>query len=440
MMRNERSAEQVDHRLEQLRSVTSTLALMPSNAPMMELRSLVHSSEVIPEGNKAYVEVALDLKKIIEVNHLEGYELSFITFDHGEKKFYRVVSNDPMYAFKEEIKDPDGELRKYYSKGSTSIEEMSDAIQKYIVFSPVIDDLGMTAGILRLSSPDMSAELNTAIIGKWPFLLALCYILIVVLITPGILKKSKGKREKKRDQLDLELKKKDVELKMLSLIANKSENLMLITDATGVIIWVNETYQNKNNYSAEELSSFTGKFIPEVSKNQHIRTIIRNVVDFKKSIVYESHSINERGQDYFSMTTVTPIKDESDVVTKLLFVDTDITKIKSVEKETNAFKKFVELSDSPRIFMKRTGEVTFSNKSALPLLNKWKGDGDSLNSTILSLIQSICDAGSTHAIEYQVNDKYYKVNFYPDSGPGELHILAEELLRSRVEKQEKTSL
>jgi PAS domain S-box-containing protein len=440
ILKNERSAEKVNHRLEQLKSITNTLALMPSSSHMMELVSLLQSSDVIPEGNFSYTKVSQELKKIIEVNHLQGYELSFITFNQGDKKFYRVVSNDVMYTFKDEIKDPDGKIKKFYSKGSTNAEEMSDAIQKYIVFSPVINELGMTAGILRLSSPDMSAELNTAVIGKWPFLLALCYILIVILITPGLIKKSKGKHEKHRGQLNQELKKKDVELKMLSLVAKKSENLIVITDSKGVILWVNETNEHKNNYSAEELSTFTGKFLPDVSKNIHIRTIIRNVVDFKKSVVYESKDINDKGQNYYSMTTVTPIKDELDLVTNLLFVDTDITKIKSVEKENIAFKKFVELSCTPRIFMKRTGEVTYCNETALPLLNKWKGDGDSINSTILSLIQSICDANCMHAIEYRVNDKYYKVNFYPDSGNRELHILAEELIGTGVEKREKTSL
>jgi len=435
LLEKERFQEHIVTKAQQLKSVTSTLALMPSTSSLMKLREMLRSENLGDDLKETYQNASENLGKVLKVNHLDGYELSFINYDITEKKFFRVASSDAMYSFKEVLRDDSGELLKNYSMGATHMADMPGEIHKLISYSPVLDDYGMTAGIIRLSSPDLSAEMSATTAGKWAWSAALSYLLFAFIITPKNRNGSHVSRKiRKQEHLDKELKKRDLELKMLSLVAKKSENLMLITDQKGTILWVNETYENKNNYSAEELNSFTGKFLPDVSTNPHIRTILRNVVDFKKSVVYESTGIANDGKDYYAMTTVTPVKDEHGIVTKLLFVDTDITLVKRIEKESNSIKKFVELSSYPRILMNKKAEIIYHNPSALPLIENWKNEGEKMHGTLHSLLKSICESGCTHSMEYSVKNKTFMIHFHPSHEKDEMHILADEIFHVNNEK------
>ena len=414
--------------LSTMKSVTLTASNMPYPEALLELNKLLGSELILEHNDSRYLAAQEALKKILSANDLADYELSVLVYNEVNDQFLRLASSDDMYSFREVLSNTSDDMKVSYSMGSATLENLSDDIQKYVAFSPIYNTNGEEIGAYRLSSGRIVSKTLPLLATWWLWSILLIYAALAYLLTPGLGRNpSRSMKEKRTEILDQQLRKKEQELKMLSLVAKKSENLMLITDAKGIILWVNETYENKNNYSAEELSTFNGKYLPDVSRNVHIRTILRNVVDFKKSVVYESSSTMEDGATHYAMTTVTPIKDENDRVHKLLFVDTDITKLKTIEKENSAFKRFVELSGSPRIIMNRSGKVIFNNDTAQPLLQKWKGNESKINDTILSLIQSICDAKIAHTIEYEVQEKSYRVGFYPLADSDEIHILAEEL-------------
>jgi PAS domain S-box-containing protein len=210
-------------------------------------------------------------------------------------------------------------------------------------------------------------------------------------------------------------------------VAKKSENLMLITDETGKILWVNETYETKNNYTAEELNEFTGKYLQDVSKNAHIKTIIKNVVDFKQAFTYESSSKDKQGETYYAMTTVSPVEDDQGTVSNLLFVDTDVTMVKRAQKENEVFKEFVSKSKLPRIHIASNGSLRFANPSASLVLNAWKKPNGQFKDDILAMLQGICDSGVTQDIQLSVMNMKIKLNFHPDKEKQELFIIGESM-------------
>ncbi len=372
-----------------------------------------------------------DLSTILKNNGLEGYELAFVSKDQTEGGFIKVISSESMYQSDEPFRDKNSWLSDHYDEPGQEIRTYEGGITKTITYSPVIRN-DSTTGVFRLSSgPHQSEVWNWKVL--WPYALGL---ILLALLT--VLKASMGPSRNnsisidKKLELDSELRRKDTELKMLSLVAKKSQNLMLITDAKGVILWVNETYENKNNYSAEELNTFVGRHLPDVSKNIHIRTIIRNVVDFRKSVVYESESEGENGKVHYAMTTVTPVSDESGNVNKLLFVDTDITKLKVIEKENDIFKRFTELSPTPILRLSREGKVTFHNDASKKLLNEWCERNGTLNDRMCTLVQGVLDSCEGYSFEQQADERTYLVRFHPNCEDQTLYVVAEALIDVKI--------
>jgi PAS domain S-box-containing protein len=372
-----------------------------------------------------------DLVSILESNGIKEYELAFISKNEVDEQFIKVLSSDPLYQSDEPFRDTESWLNDNYAEAGSEVRTFEGGVTKTITYGPVLEQ-GKVKGVYRLSSgPHEEKGWNWK--GLWPWLVG-----IVLFSIQYFSRKSSGDSEKntftidKKMALDSELRKKDLELRMLSLVAKKSQNLMLITDAKGVILWVNETYENRNNYSAEELNNFVGRHLPEVSMNAHIRTIIRNVVDFKKSVVYESTCKGENGKIHYAMTTVTPVADENGNVHKLLFVDTDITKLKVIEKENEAFKRFAELSTSPILRVNREGKVTFQNDASKKLLTDWCESPGILNERMCTLVQGILDSCESYSFEHSSQGGHFVVRFHPDCEDQTIHVIAEPIIESNV--------
>lgn len=138
---------------------------------------------------------------------------------------------------------------------------------------------------------------------------------------------------------------KNIELERLSLVASKTDNVVLILDAHGKLEYINESFEKLNKLNMEQLVSRYGETIYELSNNPNIREIIQDAIQNKRSVSYES--LNTKlgdGIELWESSTLTPIFDEAGNLKKIIIIDTDITVRK--KQEQIIFQKNKDITDS----------------------------------------------------------------------------------------------
>lgn len=122
------------------------------------------------------------------------------------------------------------------------------------------------------------------------------------------------------------------QLKRLSLVAEKTNNVILILDKDGNIEWLSRSFEILNGMNLAELIARKGSTnIIDVSNNPEISKILTRVKTEKVPFSYESKNMNV---DYeaWALSTISPILDEHNEITNLIIIDVDVTDRKIAEK------------------------------------------------------------------------------------------------------------
>ncbi|MDP2385452.1 MAG: two-component regulator propeller domain-containing protein [Bacteroidota bacterium] len=168
-------------------------------------------------------------------------------------------------------------------------------------------------------------------------LIIISVIAIVILIFKIRIKRIKKQNLELESQVrerTIELSEINQQLEKLSIVASETANGVFITDSQGNVEWFNEGYTKLLGWeSVEEYKRIKGKHVLEVSGHNNIADIIREAVEKKKSVSYESINISKQGKKLWLQTTLTPIFDIEGKLKHLVFVDTDVTELKQA-KET----------------------------------------------------------------------------------------------------------
>jgi PAS domain S-box-containing protein len=125
---------------------------------------------------------------------------------------------------------------------------------------------------------------------------------------------------------------KNAALEQLSLVASRTDNVVLIMDAEGRLEYVNESFVRLNRITLEELKKNVGETIFEISNNPEIKTIVAEAVYYKKSVNYEALNKFDDGTEIWESSTLTPIFDEEGVLKKIIIIDTNVTERKKDEQ------------------------------------------------------------------------------------------------------------
>jgi PAS domain S-box-containing protein len=138
---------------------------------------------------------------------------------------------------------------------------------------------------------------------------------------------------------------KNKELEQLSLVASKTDNVVLILDRDGRLEYINESFVKRNGLTKEALVSEYGETIYELSNNPSIREIVNEAVSNKRSVSYESlNTKKEVGREIWESSTLTPIFDENGSLRKIIIIDTDVTERK--RQEQVIIQKNKDITDS----------------------------------------------------------------------------------------------
>ncbi len=123
------------------------------------------------------------------------------------------------------------------------------------------------------------------------------------------------------------------ELEKLSLIAEKTDNAVLLTDKDGNFIWVNPGFTRIFGYTLEELKLQVSPNIIGEKTDPRIKKIINKCKEKKTTVEYETRFRTKDGRLIWVHTTLTPVLDEDGNVVNLIAIDSDITKLKEAEEK-----------------------------------------------------------------------------------------------------------
>ncbi len=138
-----------------------------------------------------------------------------------------------------------------------------------------------------------------------------------------------------------ERKKGEKELVRLAMVANSTNNAVIITNAKGEIEYVNQAFTDITEYPADEVIGMKpGTFLQGPDTDQETVTRIREKLANKESFYEEILNYGKHGRPYWLGLNVTPVLGEDGEVLNFLAVESDITEQKEREQDLQeAFEK-----------------------------------------------------------------------------------------------------
>lgn len=161
---------------------------------------------------------------------------------------------------------------------------------------------------------------------------------------------------------------KEKEFEKLSLVANNTDNAVIITDHNGLIEYVNEGFTKMTGYEAGEV---LGKKPGPLLQGPHTDTTtvrkLREQLALGIPIYEEILNYNKKGDSYWISLAINPVKDHEGRISKFISIQADITQTK--RRALDFHQKMQALSRSNAILeLDGNGKLIDINDNYLELL------------------------------------------------------------------------
>ncbi|MDA3890432.1 MAG: YfiR/HmsC family protein [Salinivirgaceae bacterium] len=141
-----------------------------------------------------------------------------------------------------------------------------------------------------------------------------------------------------RDRLELV----NLELEKLSVVASKTNNAVIITDAEGNIEWVNNGFTKLFGYKHEEMTHKFGSNLVSASSHSKIDEKVKLCKETKRTVEYLAENKSKSGDKLWMHTTLTPILDEHMAIEKIIIIEANVTELKNAEENILRQKQEIE--------------------------------------------------------------------------------------------------
>lgn len=150
------------------------------------------------------------------------------------------------------------------------------------------------------------------------------------------------------------------ELEKLSIVASKTDNVVIIIDREGNFEWVNAGFEKRYGLNLEEFTRINGKNIKENSGLDNINEKMDEIFKEKKALIYDSRSKDINNNYIWSQTTMSPVLDENNEISKIIIIDADITKLKEAEDKIIKNREEIEAQHEELKQLNATKDKFFS--------------------------------------------------------------------------------
>ena len=149
--------------------------------------------------------------------------------------------------------------------------------------------------------------------------------------------------------------------RMLSLVANETDNAVIISDANGLIEYVNNGFYRLTGWQLDEVKGKKpGSFLQGEETDQRTVSVIRQKIKNREAFYDEILNYKKDGTPYWTSLSINPVFKEGKLV-NFIAVQADITRVKQMALDfTNKLKAIG--SALVLLEMKPNGEVIEANK------------------------------------------------------------------------------
>lgn len=160
------------------------------------------------------------------------------------------------------------------------------------------------------------------------------------------------------------LRQREQEAMRIAAIAFESHEGMMITDANGVIIRVNEAFSKISGHTPEEVVGQTPKILKSGKQNAEFYAAMWDRIKSTGEWHGEIWNRRKSGEIYPVWAAVTAVEKEKGVVSHYVTTYTDITLRKAAENEINAIAYYDALTQLPnrRMFLDRFTKAMAASK------------------------------------------------------------------------------
>src|SRR5262249_32924577 len=140
------------------------------------------------------------------------------------------------------------------------------------------------------------------------------------------------------------LHRKQAELAKLSVVANKADNAVMITNRDGLIEWVNEGFSRVSGHkAADAVGKPPGSVLLGSLHNARIIQKIRDGFSHQRNFSVEMLCAHRTGHRYWLALNFTPVFNEQEQLASYIIVGTDVTGRKRAEEEVLRISRRNEL-------------------------------------------------------------------------------------------------
>lgn len=174
----------------------------------------------------------------------------------------------------------------------------------------------------------------------------------------------------------------EMQIKRMSLVAEKTTNPVIIFDKDHNIEWVNDSFLLQTNYSQDEIVGMPAGVLQRGANPFEDEVIINKVVLNKDSHSFEAENYTRFGSKYWTLNALTPICDDSGEISNYVIVQTNLTQKKELEKTlVEAKEKAISSEKAKQTFL-----ANMSHEIRTPL-NSIVGFTDLLGKTYMTQTQ-----------------------------------------------------
>ncbi len=139
------------------------------------------------------------------------------------------------------------------------------------------------------------------------------------------------------------------ELAKLSLVASYTDNFVVITDRSGRVEWVNQSFTRRTGYTVEEMIGHKpGELLQGPDTDPSTVAQIREWLHEGRSFRAEILNYTKSGEPYWATFQISPIRNALGEVERYVSIQTDSTALRRAQQELQAAKEKAESANEAK--------------------------------------------------------------------------------------------
>ena len=123
-----------------------------------------------------------------------------------------------------------------------------------------------------------------------------------------------------------QLKEQQERIRDLSLVIDETSNQVIITDAKGIIEWVNRGFTKATGFTLDEVKGQKpGHLLQRKETNPQTVAEIREALQEGKSFQGTILNFKKNGTSYWNELTINPVRDPYNYIVKFISISSDVT-------------------------------------------------------------------------------------------------------------------